>query len=84
MANIGARVRKTTTMWQTISKYFSNTKNFNRNAVGLIFCTNLMSSVPTSYRRRQQGLDLPAVPGFKLMAFILLPYLHHDDDSNSV
>ena len=33
-----------------------------------------MSSVLTSYRRGHQGLDLPAVPGFKLMLIILLPY----------
>lgn len=72
MANIGARVRKTTTMWQTISKYFSNTENFNRNAVGLVFCTNLMSSVPTSYRRRQQGLDLPMVPGFLTYTMMMI------------
>lgn len=70
--------------WQIISKYFSNTKNFNRNAMELIFCTDLMSSVPTSYRRAQQGLDLPAVLGFKLMPFILLPYLHQDGDNNSI
>lgn len=61
--------------WQTISKYFSNTENVNRNAMELIFCTDLMSSVLTSYRRGQQGLDLPAVPGFKLMIFCLASLL---------